>query len=286
MNQRNIKVINIQNSNLDNEDDINSNQLNMNYSHANFSINKNNFYRSNNENRNAVYNNEEEFSKTGTAFHPVNNEQSYKTQMSYTPKINYRSQMENDNKGNNTMNRVNEGNKIGAYTGTFLNRRHDPQKNNYFVDNNDFSMTTSPNININIVNQNVSNLVLNNERNRKYENILNDTNNDISYRKLYKGNTSTEDKPIIPNNYMRTINVNDTQAKNIIPKTNNNQYTTQIKHQYGLYSTINEKPTDKVYSNKPPAIDTNNDISLDSSNFTPNFMTINDYQNNSLILMQ
>lgn len=280
MNQRNIKVINIQNSNLDNEDDINSNQLNMNYSHANFSINKNNFYRSNNENRNAVYNNEEEFSKTGTAFHPVNNEQSYKTQMSYTPKINYRSQMENDNKGNNTMNRVNEGNKIGAYTGTFLNRRHDPQKNNYFVDNNDFSMTTSPNININIVNQNVSNLVLNNERNRKYENILNDTNNDISYRKLYKGNTSTEDKPIIPNNYMRTLNVNDTQAKNIIPKTNNNQYTTQIKHQYGLYSTINEKPTDKVYSNKPPAIDTNNDISLDSSNFTPNFMTINDYQNN------
>ena len=250
MNQRNIKMMN---ANIDeNENDIsNHSQLNMNYSHANFTINKNNIYRTNN-------NNEDDFTRTGTSFHP-NNEQNFKSQMSYTPKINYRSQMENDNKGNNEINRVNEGNKIGAYTGTFLNRRHDPQKNNYFAD----PMTTSPNININIVNQNVSNLVVNNERNKKYD-------NDISYRKLYQGNSSSiNEKPLVANNFMRTINVNDTPTKT-------NQYTTQIKHQYGLYSTINEKPT----INKPPEIDTNNDISLDSSNFTPNFMTLNEYPNN------
>ena len=121
----------------------------------------------------------------------------------------------------------------------------------------------SPKININIVNQNVSNLVVNNERNKKYD-------NDISYRKLYQGNSSSiNEKPLVANNFMRTINVNDTPTKT-------NQYTTQIKHQYGLYSTINEKPT----INKPPEIDTNNDISLDSSNFTPNFMTLNEYPNN------
>ena len=57
-------------------------------------------------------------------------------------------------------------------------------------------MTTSPNININIVNQNVSNLVVNNERNKKYD-------NDISYRKLYQGNSSSiNEKPLVANNQL------------------------------------------------------------------------------------
>lgn len=323
-NQKNIRLVNLD----DLEDKINNNrsnynvnpsQLSMNYSQSTFSTNMNkseiykrdmnNTFNEQGINRNGKYIENDSFTRTGTAFNPQNIN-SFKSQMSYTPKINYRSQMEGD--ANNNVPRLNKENKFESYTGTYLNRRHDLQSNNnnYFINNNEYpSITTSPNININIVNQNVSNLVLN-ERNRKTtENLLNESNSEKIYRKQYKedniditpSQNAIQEKKLLTNNFFRTINVNEEPKGNKPPSSMlsignlNNQFISQEK-QFGLYNTINSNSKQGEYQIEGPKplspfqqnIDSmevpnsnQNDISLDntSSNYTPNFPTLNDYQN-------
>ena len=134
--------------------------------------------------------------------------------------------------------------------------------NNYYINNNEYpSITTSPNININIVNQNVSNLVVNDRNRKTTESLLNESNSEKTYRKPYKDDNiditpsqnQIQEKKLLTNNFFRTINVNEDpkgtkSTSSILSIGNlNNQFTSQDKHQFGLYNTINSNSKPDEY---------------------------------------
>lgn len=142
-----------------------NNMLNANRSHSNFSISllrnerKNDRDYLNMSSINSRYeeepgnakSEEDEFTRTGTRFNSVP-----KNDLSYTPKMNYR---QNANVNTDIRRGVNEGfqNTIPkpemSHTGTYLNRGR-PNTAKYLYKD------TPSNININIVNQNYSNLIV------------------------------------------------------------------------------------------------------------------------------
>ena len=277
-NNNQMKINNIQNTEFrpytaNNNRNFNINSLNI--------MNKLN----NNLNTNAI-DNSKEINK---------NIESYKSQLAYTPKINYRN-IENKNNLHENDNNVYNNSQIpnyASYTGMYLNRGHEQIKNNLDDISNlnaySYQDTTSSNdyISNNIPNANVINQNFNIENiENKGKTIQERTKNTLFYQNSKENNNNLKNNSNYSNNTMvknysqNTLN-NLQSITNKINEINKSlfEYNNET-NKYNLYNTtnlsnLNQTKINNYFPNYQTNLKTNTQIYRNNNNMEEG---INDFQ--------
>ena len=265
------------NNNLTIPKDINNNNNSMRYSPytENYMSNviNNNGRNNNNLNNNYSLNN--------------NNEQTYRPQLAYTPKANYRITDNDNNISNNSTNNnesyynERQNQNYASYTGTYLNRRReqirneldDISNNNYNEKQelnirNNYQIRSTPNININIVNQNFS---IDNQSNNNINNNLSDSLQERTKKTIYYNQRERDDN--INNNIK---NYHSNNSNNIYP----NNLIYKNYNQYNIRNLNNNNRNDISgrllydYNNKQSANYTSYNITPKINNYISNYQNI------------